>query len=225
MQQITEKLRDGALFLCSTIWSSDGVIRPQVSLSRSLGFAVFSVAHSQADSVFRLTRWLKKLQKLHLGFTSTRMWCSQLFDIRSASLRKLEFQYFGKEEDPWISDTPEDYLIWDSNLLIILYGAFLLQGNSSFLLFHLLAWTLFQFHYSLFYGTFSWKHSKWYCLWLLLCHVPIPNHSQWELGLMCGWPQPRCSSPLVWNGFIPPDEMDWAQRRKTSYWEIRVWFI
>lgn len=45
----------------------------QVSLSRSLGFAVFSVAHSQADSVLRLTRWLQKLQKLHLGFTSTRM--------------------------------------------------------------------------------------------------------------------------------------------------------
>lgn len=93
----------------------------QVSLSRSLGFAVFSVAHSQADSVLRLTRWLQKLQKLHLGFTSTRMWCSQSFDIRSASLRNLEFQYFGKEEDPWISDTPEDYLIWDSNLLIKLF--------------------------------------------------------------------------------------------------------
>ena len=104
------KLRDGALFLCSTTWGSDGVIRSLVSLSKSLAFALFSAAHSQADSLLRLTRWLQKLQKSHLlGFTSTRDHCSQPFDIRSASLRKLNFQCFGKEEDPWISDTPQDY--------------------------------------------------------------------------------------------------------------------
>ena len=129
-QQLTEKLRDGPLFLCSTIWGSDGVIRPQVSLSRSLDFALFSVAHSQADSLLRLIRWLQKLHKLHLGFTSARGHCSQPLDIRSASLIKLDFQSFGKEEDPWISDTkitqPWSHpilrlVIWDSNLWIKLF--------------------------------------------------------------------------------------------------------
>ena len=42
------KLRDGALFLCSTTWGSDGVIKSLVSLSKSLAFALFSAAHSQA---------------------------------------------------------------------------------------------------------------------------------------------------------------------------------